>query len=150
MRALPTIFGFCFLTLVSITSIGQEKSKNRTLYTIGYYSGLTMTLKSDMTFTLKYQGHISSDTAAGTYTVQGDTISFRYDYNNYETIFASYKEQNREAPIDVQLAAGRVILRPKTLIKRRSKFYVVDETTGRLKTHEKDGKAHLIYLRRAK
>ena len=116
----------------------------------GYYSGLTLTFKSDMTFTLKYQGHISSDTAAGSYTVQGDTISLRYDFNNSETIFAGYKEQNKEVPIDIQLAASRVVLRPKTLIKKRSKFYVVDETTGHLKTNDKNGKTHLVYLRRVK
>ncbi len=103
-----------------------------------------------MTFTLKYHGHISSDTAAGTYTVQGDTISLTYNYNNYETIFATYKEQNKEVPIDIQLTASRVMLRPKTLIKKHSKFYVEDETTGRLKTYENDGKIHLVYLRRTK
>lgn len=103
-----------------------------------------------MTFTLKYQGHISSDTAAGTYTLQGDTIYLKYDYNNYKTIFASYKEQNQEVPIHIQLSASRVVLRPKTLVKKRSKFYVIDEATGHPKTNNKDGKTHLVYLRRAK
>jgi hypothetical protein len=103
-----------------------------------------------MTFTLKFHGHVSSDTAAGTYMVQGDTISLKYVYNNYETIFASYEEQNKKVPIDIQLAASRVVLRPKTLIKKRSKFYVVDETTGHLKTHDKNGTTHLVYLQRAK
>jgi len=64
--------------------------------------------------------------------------------------FASFKEQNKEVPIDIQLAASRVVLRPKTLIKKRSKFYVVDETTGKLKTYDKNGRTHLVYLQRAK
>lgn len=80
MRALLTILGFGFLTLVSITSFGQEKSISGTFYTKDYYSGLTLLFKPDMTFTLKYQGHISTDTAAETYRVEGDIISLRYDY----------------------------------------------------------------------
>lgn len=101
-----------------------------------------------MTFTLKYQGHISSDTAAGAYSVNGDTIALRYDYNNYEIIFASYKEQNKEVPLEIQLNASRVVLRPKTLIKKRSRFYLVDDTTGHLKTYYKNSKTHLVYLRK--
>ena len=150
MQALLTIFGFCFWTIVSTTSFGQKKSIRRTLYTTGHYSGLALVLKPDMTFTLKYHGHISSDTAAGTYKLQGDTIFLKYDYNNYETIFASYKEQNKEVPIDVQLAASRVVLRPKTLIQKHSRFYVIDEATGKLKTYDKNGRTHFVYLHRAK
>ena len=150
MRPLSIIFCLCLSTLVSTISFGQNKRVAETFYTNGYYSGLTLVFKPDMTFTLKYQGHISSDTAAGTYIVQGDTISLKYDYNNYETMFASYKDQNKQVPIDIQLAASRVILRPKTLIKKRSKLYVVDETTGHPKTYYKNGRAHLVYLQRAK
>lgn len=109
-----------------------------------------MVFTSDMTFTLRFHGHVSSDTAAGTYDFRGDTISLKYNYNNYETIFASYKDQHEQVPIDIQLAASRVVLRPKTLIKKRSKFYVVDEATGHLKTHVKNGTTHLVYLQRAK
>jgi hypothetical protein len=150
MRTQQIIFSFCFLTLVSIASFGQKKSIIGAFSTTGYYSGLTLTLKPNLTFTLKYQGHVSSDTAAGTYMVKGDTISLRYDYNNYEIIFASYKEQNKEVPIDMQLAASKVLLRPKTLIKKHSKFFVVDETTGHLKTYAKNCKTRLVHLRRAK
>jgi hypothetical protein len=103
-----------------------------------------------MTFTLKFQGHISSDTAAGTYKLQGDTILLKYDYNNYETIFATYREQNKQVPIDIQLSASRVVLRPTTLVKKHSKFYVVDETTGLTKTYVKNGKTRSVYLQRAK
>ena len=90
MRALLTIFSFCFLALVSTTLFGQKKSISGTFYTTGYYSGLTITLKPDMTFSLKYQGHISSDTAAGTYKLHGDTVSLTYDYNNYERVFCIF------------------------------------------------------------
>jgi len=101
MRALLTIFCFCLLTLVSTISFGQNKPVEGTFHINGYYSGLTLVFKTDMTFTLKYEGHISYDTAAGTYKFQGDTISLNYDFNNYKMIFAFYKEQNKQVPIDI-------------------------------------------------
>jgi hypothetical protein len=150
MKILLTIFFFSFLVLISITSSGQSKLTAGTFYSSGYYAGLALVLKHDMTFTLKYLGHISSDTAAGTYRVRGDTISLQYDYNNYETIFASYKERNEKVPLDIQLAASRVVLRPKTLIKNRSRLDVVEETTDQLKTYAENDKTHFVYLKRAK
>jgi hypothetical protein len=151
MKILPTIFFFCFLTLISKTSSGQNKLNAGTFNTYGYYAGLKLVLKPDMTFTLKYRGHISSDTAAGTFKVKGDTISLKYDYNNYETIFASYKERNEKVPLDIQLAASRVGLRPKTLIKNRSGLYLVDKTRDdQPKTYDENGNKHFVYLFKAK
>lgn len=103
-----------------------------------------------MTFILRYHGHISSDTAAGTCELKGDTVYLRYDYNNYETIFACYKEQNKEVSLDIQLAASRIVLRPKTLIKKHSKINVVEDTIGKHETSIRNGKNRYVRLDRTK
>jgi hypothetical protein len=51
-------------------------------------------------------------------------------------------------PIDIQLDAGRVVLRPKIIIKKRSKLYVIDDETGKVKTYKKNGRSFKVYLRR--
>src|SRR5690349_4238937 len=132
MQLLLTIFCLSLTTLASTTLLGQKKPLNTTLYTTGYYSGTTIVLKPDMTFTQSFYGHIFSDTAAGTYKLHGDTITLNYDYNNYEAMLASYKKQHTQVPIDIQLAASRVGVRSKTIIKKRSKYYVLDVMTGKL------------------
>ena len=147
MKTLPVIL-FLFLTLASISTFGQMRSISGTYYTTRYYSGLVLTLNPDMTFTLKYQGHLFSDTAAGIYIIAGDTISLTYAYNEYEQIFNSCKEQNKEVPIDIQLSASRVVLRPKTLIKKHSKLYVVNKATNGFKTEEYNGRRKKIYLQK--
>ncbi|RYE59019.1 MAG: hypothetical protein EOP48_02160 [Sphingobacteriales bacterium] len=135
MKHLPAILIFCSVSLFPIFSLAQNQSITGTFSTVGYYSGLRVVFNSDMTFTFKYHGHIYSDTAAGTYTFTGDTISLKYVYNNYDSILASYHKLNKEVPLAIQLDAGRVLLRPVVLLKRRLRLYVVDITTGKLKSY---------------
>jgi hypothetical protein len=148
MKKLPVIISIYLLIINSPITFGQKKYLSDKFYSSGYYSGVGLAFKPDKTFTLKYHGHISSDSAAGTYEIVGDTILLTYIYNNYDSIFASYKARNIVVPIDIQLDAGRVVLRPKTIIKKRSKLYVIDDETGKIKTNEKNGRSFKVYLRR--
>lgn len=148
MKKLPVIISIYLLLTNSTISFGQKKYLSDKFCSFGYFSGVRLAFKPDMTFTLKYHGHISSDTAAGTYEIVGDTILLTYIYNNYDSIFASYKARNMVVPIDIQLDAGRVVLRPKTVIKKRSKIFVLDDDTRKIKTYEKNGRKVEVYLRR--
>ena len=145
---LQIIISIYLLIINSTISLGQKKYLSDKFYSFGNYSGVRLEFKPDTTFTLKHHGHISSDTAAGTYEIIGDTILLNYIYNNYDSIFTSYRARNMVVPIDIQLDAGRVILRPKTIIKKSSKLYVVDDKTGKIKTYEKNGRSFKVYLRR--
>lgn len=146
MLQAPIVFCLFVLSFFSATAFGQNKQIEGAFYSNGHYAGLTIVFKTDMTFTLKYHGHIYSDTAAGIYQLKTDTISLSYVYNNFDTIYAFYKQQNKQIPIDVQLNASRAILRPTKLVKKRSKLYLIDDTTGYLKMYEIKGRRYLVYL----
>jgi hypothetical protein len=114
--------------------------------TTGYNAGVLMTLKPDFSFTYKYRGPISSDTAAGQYSFKGDTILLRYDYNNFDSIFASYRANNKIVPIEIQLAAGRANLRPFKLFRKGKRLYYIDEVTGEIKTYTVKDKNQKLFM----
>jgi hypothetical protein len=139
-----------FLALIKTNASAQTLSEERYVTPKGYNSGVNLTLKPDSLFTFKFRGHISSDTASGYYKLHGDTLDFVYVYNNYDSIFASYKAKNEEVPIDVQLNASKVIMRPIKLLKRSKRLYYISIATGQVETHNDSGKIRKTYLTRSK
>lgn len=80
MRISIVTLTICFLIIFTRNVNGQSKLPVDILYSSAPYSGVSLVFKPDMTFTLKYHGHISSDTASGTYRIDGDTIFISYVY----------------------------------------------------------------------
>jgi hypothetical protein len=146
MQPIIKLLSILFFTCILTTAFAQRKTATGQYITKGYNSGVLLTLKTDKSFTYRFQGHISSDTAAGQYYQKGDTLYLKYDYNNYDSIFASYKAKNEEVPIDVKLSASRAVLRPSKLLKKGKRLYYVDEITGKIKTYKSDGRTHKTYL----
>ena len=82
---------------------------------------------------------------AGIFQV-GDTIVLNYEFNNYQAIYEAYKAKNENVPIDIQLSAGRAILRPFKLYKKMKRLYYIDETNGKFKTYKVNGKTRKVYM----
>lgn len=112
----------------------------------GYFVGRSLFLKSDSTFTYSYKGHISWDTASGHYLFSKDTISLKYEYNNYEAIFSFYKERNEKVPLDIQLSASQIVIRPFKLLKKGNRLYLLNDVTGQVKTYYYKGKNRKEYM----
>ncbi len=116
---LLVIFGFFFYE-----NIYAQKNIEGRYKTSGYYAGSSLIINSNKTFSYKYWGHITSDTAAGIFVLSGDTIFLKYTFNDYDYLSTSDISQN----IELQLAANRAsIHRPKTLIVKRKKLYFIAE-----------------------
>jgi hypothetical protein len=146
MQPIFKLLAILFLSSVLTSALAQKKTVAGLYITKGYNSGVLLTLKSDKSFTYRFQGHISSDTAAGQYYQRGDTLFLKYDYNNYELIFTSYKAKNDEVTINIRLSASRAVLRPFKLLKKGKRLYYIDEITGQIKTYNSEGRTRKTYL----
>ncbi len=120
--------------VISNKTFGQHKLLEGIFISSGYYGGVILNFNSDLTFTLSYRGHVSSDTAAGSYKIDGNKIYLKYDYNNYEKIFALYKSREEEVPIDILLSASQIVLRPEILLSKRNKLFAINKINGSIKT----------------
>jgi hypothetical protein len=127
---------------------GQGRSISGQYSTSGYYSGSLLSLNPDLSFIYVYRGHISADTAAGSYRIEGDTILLKYHHNNYDSLIAGSRANNKEVPVDLLLTASRTDHRPVKLLKRGNKLYYIDVSSGRLKTYVEKGKSKMLYLQR--
>jgi hypothetical protein len=132
------------------TSFAQKKLISETYFAKENYKGFVLIFNKNLTFNLKFYGHYFLDSADGTYQVLGDTVSLKYLTNNYELIIKSFKEQNKEIPLDIQLSASRAILRPTVLIKRRSKLYVVNQLSNGLRDKTFNENKEIILLKKRK
>jgi hypothetical protein len=146
MQLTKKLLSILLLSFILNKTFGQEQPLATRYITKGYNAGVLVTFASNQTFTYRYRGHISSDTAAGKYSQVGDTIVLNYEFNNYQAIYAAYKAKNENVPIDIQLSAGRAILRPFKLYKKRKRLYYIDETNGKFKTYKVNGKTRKVYM----
>jgi hypothetical protein len=148
MKTFPTLM-FVMALAATQGCFSQDKSISGQYTTSGYYSGSLLWLNPDLSFRYKYRGHISSDTAAGLYHIEGDTILLKYRYNNYDSLIADFKANNKEVPVDLLLTASRTTdHRPLKLLKKGNKLYYMDVSSGQYKTYMEKGKSKMLYLRR--
>src|SRR6476620_11768403 len=126
MKTFPTLM-FVMALAATQGCFSQDNSISGQYTTSGYYSGSLLWLNPDLSFTYKYRGHISSDPAAGLYHIEGDTILLKYRYNNYDSLIADFKANNKEVPVDLLLTASRTTdHRPLKLLKKGNKLYYMD------------------------
>jgi hypothetical protein len=111
-----------------------------------YYKGVLMAFNLDSTFIFSYRGHINADTAAGKYVKKGDTILLQYLFNNYDSIFASYRSRGAEPPVDELFSAAHATLRPGLLLRKRKKLYYLDKHSLNFNKFLLGKKKRKIYL----
>ena len=143
-----TIFTVVSLIILQIfyNDLFAQKNTLEGSYIGKDYKGVLMKFNIDRSFTFRFKGHISSDTAAGKYSVVGDTIHLKYLYNNYEVIFAEYKRRNEQVPADITLSASRSKLRPLMLLRRNNKFYYLETKTKQTITSRRERRLKKVVL----
>ena len=99
------------------------------------------------TFTYKFSGDLLSDTSAGTYYLVKDTIYFTYKYNDYDSIYRYYKENNKPIPFEIVLSDNSSHLRPRKLLWENDKMFEFHSVTGEVvREGINNGKKIEIYL----
>jgi hypothetical protein len=139
MKFLSMAFVTLILNLVSHDANSQIQGTSKRYVTTGRNKGAVLTLDKDSSFTFKYLGHISKDTAAGQYQNRGDTLFFYYHFNNYDSILSTYKRKQEQPPADIILTASRVILRPHVMVKRGNRLFYIDIQRNAVITYD-DGR----------
>ncbi len=116
--------------------------------TFGNCSGSVLNLAPDQTFTYKFSGHLSRDTAAGTFILKGDTIYLNYIFNNYELALANDSLKDN---LFLQVQAGWASAhRPEILLRKHKRLYYLDQKSAGFQFCISKGKTIYKYMRRFK
>ena len=119
------LFGSC--------KVSKSSQKNYLGSYYNSYSGLVsyrINISSNNVFTYRLRGHTCSDTSAGIYWIENDTLFLKYYLNNYDSLFKVYKEANMPIPVEMALNCGTN--RPSKYLWRHNKLYNIDKGSGKV------------------